>query len=669
MPSTEKPKGVPDIRSMFGGKNGVKLNGNAKKQPGSSAAGKKSSTLINPGRPNSAPTDLDSGKENFTDNETNRPGSAASQANIIGGVLNRSKRKENDQDASDTFGKKGIKTIFQPIDKLINDKGNIAKSWKVDNSTKRTTKPNIHTISSTTKSKEDIQEFSGTGYKLGSNKGGNSKVGGHENLGPSTNIVRRIPGIGLITSERPLAAYSDAAASESSTKTDTDDNDGAERPYSASLFTSDSETDFGITDTTAKLLLAGGSKPESTDRPDSGPFLTQSSSSRESLSPSILKEKPRERTLDDADNSSSIGSRSNSSAKGSTISDGEFPGAKKPPDKNDFNANGKRIYMPYFSSDDDDSDILFKLGKERDSPPAKRRNIDDQQKTNYPSVCSKKSIKWKKKRTFGKSTGALNKTSSGTTSNRAADRNQRGLSLGNNYDDETTDDEEKQSLGSVIRKTIETGMNTDISPDSDVLVVNRSNSRSSATVSSIASIRILTDSEKSVTVLSSPDGQDNGAKDIVKIESPTPSGTSLPSEAYGIDFDEMSQFSANRRASKYTPSVKRPIPITPPRPSASYSGTPLKRTSQTEIGSLRKKFRFNSTDDPMPGTSGTNPGGTTSQGAISNSQSSSAFHPYSRTDSLGDSDPLVDCPACPGKFRTSEINGHLDECLNMLPDL
>ena len=637
------------------------------------AIGKKSSTLINPGRPNSAPTDSDSGKENFNDSETNRPESAASsQATIVGGVLNRPKPNEIDQDIAKTFGKKGITTIFQPIEKQLNDKGNIAKTWKVDNSVRPITKPNIHTISSNSTKSRDVQEFSGTGHTLGSNEGDN-KVD-RKDSHSSDIIVRRIPGIGLITSERPVAAHTITEPSASKHVTDTADVN-RERPYSASLFTSDSDTDFGNSDTAARSTADAQNRLESSNSLNNGLVVIQSSSSQESLSPSLLDEIPERSAseLSPSDGHSTnvgrSGLYSTVDAKASTSSDSEIVKAKKPSDG--VNANGKRVYMPYFSSDDDDSDILFKLGAGSDSPPAKRRNVDDQQRTSYPSVCSKKSIKYKKKRIFGKSTGAMRKTASSGQNNRAADRNQRGLSLGDKSDDETTDDEERRSLGSAIRRTGEIGSRSEnTSPDSDVLVVpSRSNSRSSDTVSSIASIRILTDSEKSVTVLSSPDEQENDVKEIVKIESP--SLTVSPSEVLGIDFDK-SQFSAHKRNSKYTPSVKRPIPITPPRPSTSYSGTPaIKRTPSSELGSLRKKFKFNLPETSAANVGGTNTGRMPAEATISNSQSStsSAFHPYNRSDSQEDLDPLVECPSCPGKFRTSQINDHLDTCLDMLPDL
>ena len=266
-------------------------------------------------------------------------------------------------------------------------------------------------------------------------------------------IVRRIPGIGLIRSERPC---------DSNTKTfnSTDtvmsklieiETNGSN---SASLFTSDSEND--VDDINLTLDLSKRLEIQRTpDKESAG--LMRSSSSQESLSPSLLEEVPKQLSksnkLSPLRGLNSTASRFKNvdldNAKPSSSSDESIAGTKRV--NSGIISNGKRVYMPYFSSDDDDSDILFKLRRsgDSDSPPAKRRNIDQAHRSTYPSVCSKKSIKYKKTRIFGKKSFAPTK---GSSSSRASNRNQRGFDLDDNSSNETTDDEERNSLGSALGK-------------------------------------------------------------------------------------------------------------------------------------------------------------------------------------------------------------------------
>ena len=655
----EKPKGVPDIRSMFGGKNEMKSGGNGSKSTNKSTG--KSTTLINPGRPDSTPIDSDSGKENETNSTMNRPASVGSNATIVRGVLNRPKPSDSDHDVDKPFTKRGISTIFKPIENPKGDNKTSTQTWKVDNSVKSTTKPNIHTISSSKSQKNDTQEFSGTGHVLG------NMLSHADDTESSTRpdirtIVRRIPGIGLIRSERPCDSNTKSSTDSSIPKLTEIETKGAN---SASLFTSDSENDVDDIDLTLDL----SKRLEMQKTPDKeSAALMQRSSSQESLSPSLLEEEPKQLSKSDKLHGlESVASRFKNvdfdSAKPSTSSDESIAGTRRV--NSGINSNGKRVYMPYFSSDDDDSDILFKLRRsgDIDSPPAKRRNIDKMDRSTYPSVCSKKSIKYKKTRIFGKKSFVPTKGNS----SRASNRNQRGFDLGDNSSNETTDDDERNSLASALGNTeTDTGDGSrSRTPYSDALEISDSNSRPNSSNSGKASsVHMLTDSDQSVSLLNSPDGQE------IKVESPS----LTPKEALGIDLD-MSQFSAHKRTAKYTPPVKKPIPITPPRASSSYAGTPGLKRSSDEHGSLRKRFRLNSSEyldkpkQPSDTTKGESSPEIVTMGSVSQSSTGSAFQPYNRTDSQEERDPIVDCPSCVGRFPTSKINDHLDVCLNMLPDL
>ena len=661
----EKPKGVPDIRSMFGGNKEMKSGGNGSKNTNKKTG--KSTTLINPGRPDSTPIDSDSGKENETNPTVNRPASVGSNATIVGGVLNRTKTTDSGPDDDKPFAKRGISTLFKPIENPKGDNKSSTQTWKVDNSVKATVKPNIHTISSSKSQKNDTQEFSGTGRVLG------NKLSRPEDADSSTRpdfrtIVRRIPGIGLIRSERPCDSNTKTFNSTDTvmSKLTEIETNGSN---SASLFTSDSENDLGDIDLT--LDLSKRLEIQRTPNKESA-VLVRSSNSQESLSPSLLDEVPKQLSksnkLSPSHGINSTATRLKNvdldNAKPSSSSDESIAGTKRV--NSSINSNGKRVYLPYFSSDDDDSDILFRLKRsgDSDSPPAKRRNIDQAHRSTYPSVCSKKSIKYKKTRIFGKKSLAPTK---GSNSSRASNRNQRGFDLDDNSSNETTDDEERNSLGSVLGNTERDTRDSSRSktPYSDILEISDSNSRPNSSNSDKASsVHIMTVSDQSVSLLNSPDGQG------IKVESPS----RTPKEALGIDLD-MSQFSAHKRTPKYTTPVQKPIPITPPRPSSSYAGTPGLKRSSDEHGILRKRFRLNSSeyiDRPNQSSDTTKRDSSPEIVTVaSNSQSStgSAFQPYNRTDSQEEQDPIVDCPSCVGRFRTSEINDHLDVCLNMLPDL
>ena len=466
----EKPKGVPDIRTMFGGKNGMKTNGNGNKSSNGNSV--RSKTLINPGRPSSTPIESDSDKE--TASLQDRPVSAFDNATIVGGVLNRP--KGSDEDAERPFARQPIATVFSPNEnRKTNNKPN-KQTWKVDNSVRPTVKPNIHTISSNG-SKTDIQEFSGTGHILGGNLS-NRNSAKSDDQNNSRAIVRRIPGIGVIRSERPSDRGDDRKDTRNLNPSDSGISNQADgetdRATSASLFTSDSEHDIGDVDLTLDLSTRLRNQISSEGEIE---VLGEISSSRESTSPSLLKNEPKEEHKSGNGSHFSSFDITNSNvdnAKPSTSSD-KVAGTKK---LNTVNSNRKRIYMPYFSSDDDDSDILFKLGRSDDSnsPPSKRRNIDQKERHNYPSVCSKKSVQYKKSRIFGKKSSAPR---NGDTS-RAADRNRRGCDLGPNTDEETTDDEEGRRSGLKRYKKSNNNGSRNTTPFSDTLEISDSNSRSTS---------------------------------------------------------------------------------------------------------------------------------------------------------------------------------------------
>ncbi len=215
---SEKPKGVPDIRTMFGGKTTSKkgLGDVTNKQPtrpASAAAGKPG------GNSSSTQRTIVGG---VLGKQSNSSTSNLVQRTMSGGVLSKpsgatSSTKPNSgsttvpKNKTQVFGgdpnlpvcdvpKQFSGNQGKPesgnssVTPSANSGANSGKSWWADPSSKTTIKPNIKTISSVEIIDDSNKNsFTGQGYSLA----------GGSTTSKSEVIVRRIPGIGVIRSERP----------------------------------------------------------------------------------------------------------------------------------------------------------------------------------------------------------------------------------------------------------------------------------------------------------------------------------------------------------------------------------------------------------------------------------------------------------------------------------
>ncbi len=652
---------------MFGGKGG---NSSSATSSGKSADPSviKGGVLERPGAGHGAPSSSEtdgqqtdtgigtaarnksSGTEAMQNSDTGRE----PRGKIISGVLSRDSNKVQTEQAENTRTGPRISTLFKPIENPEKEK----PTFDAANNSK--TGSNIHTISSgrsqtNPKAETKTSAFSGSGHSLGKRSGASDA--------PVTNkIVRRIPGFGIIESERPTKEPD--GETEQGTRVFYMTRDPMVAPklgISESGYISDVElpTDSGdsdagsvkslsLSETKAKADVKGPSKnldesdtesccSESLLNPD-GSCDVQSAvedDSSESCS-ALVNANKRLGSLTEASSGQPEDTTLNDSGRGASPVDtsspelGTNPGEIRRADKK-LGKSEKRLMMPYFSSDEDETgDILFKVKKSGNGVKS-HTNKGAQREGKivhgvmfyYPSTGSQKSVRYKKSRVFGAAERDRSENSSGSVVARKASwrsefgatRNQRGLSL---------DVPEAVTHPLPKKRKLDPGR---ASPQATPITRN--------------------------------------VETALAEKSRTGNSSQTPGSIFGLDMD-MSQFSCHKKRTSTIDQAKK-LETEAPKKSPSFNLDSLKRPLDSSASSChpagRKRFRRTLEYAEGPGSDQASTSkavdGKASKPSVFQAPSTNAARTF---EFPVESNDTVECPACQKKVERAFMSQHLGSC-------